>query len=113
MSSTAASCVPLGGSTCTEQMVCAPATMPYQPESMPCRMLSMHRRPPLASARHTLSRHADDTHSFIVLGESFYCAVINMCHKPGLAAASDMGVSDRQAHQAACHAAPKCCKLHL
>lgn len=109
MSSTAASCVPLGGSTCTEQMMCAHTAMhrsTRQPlTSSPDCMLSMDCSPPLASARHVLLMHAKETHSFIVLGESFYCAVIDMCHKSGLAAAADMRVSTGQAHQAACHAA--------
>ena len=56
-------------------------------------MLSMSCSLPLASPRHVLLMHAEETHSFIVLGESFYCAVIDMCHKSGLAAAADMRVS--------------------
>ena len=71
---------------------------------MPLCMLCMDRRAPLTSARYALPRQADHTHLFVVLGESFYCAVIDVCHKPGLAAAADMGVSDRQARQAVCHA---------
>ena len=72
---------------------------------MPCCMLSMHRRPPLTSARHALPRPSDHTHLFVVLGESFYRAVIDMCHKPGLAAGADMSVSEGEARQAAHHAA--------